>query len=126
MTLPETDPATACGGSAEDGKRIVPAKPQRIFVFQQNGSGEAKIAGIREHGGDGFHLETFSIDVPLPPVIDDGRQFLPARIEADLVLDFLRHPDLSCDLAALCQRQKIPVVASGIKMRAPGVLTPPT
>jgi len=102
------------------------AEIQEITVFQQNGSGEKKIAGIRKYGGNRFKLEVVSIDTPLPAVIDDARKYLPRDIKADLVLDFLKHPDLALDLAMICSRRKIPVVASGKKMRVKGVLTPPT
>jgi len=102
------------------------AATQKIIVFQQNGSGEKKIAGIRKHHGNLFDLEIVSIDAPLPPVIDDAREHLPREIQADLVLDFLKHPDLSHDLAEMCRKKNIPVVASGKKSRGRGVLTPPT
>ena len=98
----------------------------KIVVFQQNGSGESKIAGITKFGQDRFDLQMISIDMLLPPVIDDAREFLPADIHADLVLDFLKHPDLSLDLAHLCRDKGIPVVASGKKMKIDGVATPPT
>lgn len=98
----------------------------KILVFQQNDSGESKIAGIKNFGKDHFDLHMVSIDMPLPPVIDDGREFLPEDIEADLVLDFLNHPDLSYDLAQLCREKGIPVVASGKKMNIEGVAAPPT
>jgi hypothetical protein len=90
---------------------------QRIAVFQQQNSGEAKIAGIRRYGGRRFHLECIAIDQPLPPVLDDSTALLPQDIDADLVLDYLRHPDLSEDLAALCARRSIPVIAPGRKIR---------
>lgn len=99
---------------------------QKILVFQQCGSGESKIRGIREYGGDRFALETFSIDEPLPAIIDDTAEYLPEGIQADLVLDFLRHPDLSHDLAVLCGKQGIALVASGKKWRIKGTSTPPT
>ena len=98
----------------------------KILVFQQDNSGESKIAGIKKYGEDRFDLQMISIDMPLPPVIDDGREFLPADIDADLVLDFLQHPDLSMDLAHLCREKGIPMVASGKKMKVEGVATPPT
>jgi hypothetical protein len=98
----------------------------KILVFQQNKSGETKIAGIRKFGENHFNLQMISIDVPLPPVIDDAREFLPADIDADLVLDFLQHPDLSYDLGQLCSQKGIPVVASGKKAKIEGVATPPT
>ncbi len=99
-------------------------KPQMILVFQQNGSGEAKIAGIRRYGGNLFRIRTHDIDSPLPDIIDDATPYLPARLEADLILDFLKHPDLSTDLARLAHAEGVPVVASGKKI--PHALTPPT
>jgi hypothetical protein len=99
---------------------------QNILVFQQNGSAEAKINGIIAHGRDLFELQRFAIDKPLPPLIDNARPYLPADIQADLVLDFLKHPDLSHDLSVACSRLNIPVVASGKKLRIAGTLTPPT
>ena len=98
----------------------------KYVVFQQNKSGESKIEGIRKFGEDRFDLQMISIDMPLPPVIDDAREFLPADIDADLVLDFLQHPDLSYDLGQLCSQKGIPVVASGKKVKIEGVATPPT
>ena len=99
-------------------------KPQIILVCQQNGSGEAKIAGIRRYGGDRFQIKTHDIDDPLPELIDDTGPYLPSRLKADLILDFLKHPDLSTDLARMARKQGIPVVASGRKI--PDALTPPT
>ena len=99
---------------------------QRIVVFQQGGSGEKKIEGIRRYGGRQFDVKCFDIDSDLPPVIDDTADYLPAEIEADLVLDFLRHPDLSHDLAEGYRGGGIPVIASGKKTRVEGTLTPPT
>jgi hypothetical protein len=99
---------------------------QKIVVFQQNGSGEKKIEGIRRYGNSRFTIEIVSIDETLPGVIDDARKYIPKDIRADLVLDFFKHPDLSQDLAEVCRDKKIPAVASGKKLRVKGVLTPPT
>lgn len=109
-----------------DCQKPTPHRPQRITVFQQNNSAEAKIAGMKRFGEDRFEISVVSIDEALPPVIDDGSDYLPARIDADLVLDFLTHPDLSHDLGAMCTRLGIPVVASGNKSRSGLVVTPPT
>jgi hypothetical protein len=97
---------------------------QKIIVFQQNGSGESKIEGIRKYGKDRFDLKTFSIDEPLPDIIDDSDRYLPETIDADMVLDFLQHPDLSQDLGERCRELGIPVVASGKKNRIEGVIEP--
>lgn len=102
------------------------AETQKIIVFQQNGSGEKKIAGIRRYADNHFSLEIVSIDQPLPPVIDDTSEYIHQDIQADLVLDFLTHKDLSLDLAVICRDRNIPVVASGKKFRVKGAHTPPT
>ncbi len=99
---------------------------QHIVVFQQHGSGEKKVQGIREHALDVIRLEVISIDVFLPPIVEDPEEYLPPSIDADLVLDYLRHPDLSQELCLRCSALGIPVVASGKKWRVEGVFTPPT
>ena len=99
---------------------------QKILVFQQNGSGEGKIAGVRKYGGDNIELEVISIDDPLPPLVEDTSEYLPHTIKADLVLDFLKHPDLSHDLAVLCRDSTVPLIASGKRIEIKGVHTPPT
>ena len=99
---------------------------QQVLVFQQNGSGEKKIEGIRRYAGNAIDMEIISIDKTLPPVLDDTDGLLPDRIEADVVLDFLKHPDLSDDLARRCREADIPMVASGKKMKMAGVSAPPT
>jgi hypothetical protein len=110
------------GGNKLEEKVVV----QRILVFQQNGSGESKIKGIRRYGGGVFQIEKVNIEETLPPVLDDTGEYLPDDIEADLVLDFLEHPDLSHDLAVTCRNKKIPIVASGKKSRVEGAISPPT
>lgn len=101
-------------------------RQQKILVFQQKDSGKLKIDGLRKYGGDLFDLVIYNIDEELPPVIDDTSGYLPDDIQGDLVLDFLRHNDLSTDLAELCSRKKIPFIASGKKIIGKGLLTPPT
>lgn len=99
---------------------------QKITVFQQNGSGERKIAGIRKYAEATISLEVMSIDEELPAIIDDGRHYLPHTLSSDLVLDFLQHEDLSHDLVALCHELSIPVISSGKKNPSKWVITPPT
>jgi hypothetical protein len=103
-----------------------PADVEVIVVFQQNGSGERKIRGIREFGKGRFLIKTVSIDEALPPMLDHTGEYLPRTIQADLVLDFLTHPDLSHDLASACAKLEIPVIASGKKIRMQGIFSPPT
>ncbi len=98
---------------------------QRILIFQQRGSGEKKVEGLRQYGNNELLIESSSIDDELPPVIDDTSQLLPQSLDADLVLDFMTHPDLSYDLAVLCKNQDIPLIASGKKSPIDSIITPP-
>ena len=50
--------------------------PQHIVVFQQGGSGEKKISGIRRHGRENFTIEIIDVEVNLPLVIDDARPYV--------------------------------------------------
>lgn len=99
-------------------------KPQRIMVFQQKGSGENKIRGIRQFGRDRFIIETFDIDIPLPDLIEHSSEYLPETIDADMVLDYLEHLDLSFDLWLICEKLGIPVVASNKKNPGEWAVTP--
>jgi len=99
---------------------------QRLMIFQQNGSGEQKIAGLKKYGKDLFDIEIFEINEELPPVVDDTSGYLPEDLSCDLVLDFLTHQDLSYDLAALCAEKHIAIVSSGKKIPSRWVMTPPT
>jgi len=99
---------------------------QRIIVFQQNASATAKIRGISLYGGGQFKIRTISIDDALPPILDNTDDYLPKTVNADLVLNYLKHPDLTCDLVEKCLSQRIPVVASGMKGGLKGVHNPPT
>ena len=99
---------------------------QKIVVFQQNGSGKSKVDGINKFGNKKFIVTTFDIDEFLPPIIDDTSSYLPETIDADLVLDFLKHRDLSDDLSVLCKKLDIPVIASGKKITTGEAICPPT
>jgi len=100
-------------------------RPMKLLVFQQGGRGQSKVKGIRRYGQGRFEISLITIDQPLPPVVDDASEYLPESIDADLVLDFLTHPDLSHDLARLCRKLDIPIVASGKKTTVTGTHTPP-
>lgn len=99
---------------------------QRLTVFQQRGSGKLKIDGLKKYGAEYFELTIVDIDEELPQVLDDTSAYLPETLDCDLVLDFLKHNDLSTDLAALCQKLNIPVIGSGKKLPGKGAITPPT
>jgi hypothetical protein len=94
----------------------------KILIFEQNKSGSKKIAGIKKYGSDIELLESVNIIAVLPEFVDDPEKYIPLDFEADLVLDFLAHPDLSHYLISLCVEKKIPVIASGKKN--PDAITP--
>ena len=81
----------------------------KIVVFGENGSGEKKIQGITLHGTGLENIERFNIEEALPEFVDDPEEYIPEDFSADLVLDFLKHPDLSSHLAQVCKKKNIPV-----------------
>jgi hypothetical protein len=87
----------------------------KIVVFEENGSGDKKIQGITRHGTGLDIVKIYNIEEALSEVVDDPETFIPEDFHADLVLDFLKHPDLSEYLTQVCKEKKIPVVASGKK-----------
>lgn len=97
-------------------------EPTRIVVFEQRGSGWFKIKGIREFGRNIVITDIIAVEESLPEFIEEPERYIIDRFHADLVLDFLKHPDLSQHLAMVCNRKGIPVVASGKK--TPGAITP--
>jgi hypothetical protein len=94
----------------------------KLVVFEEHGSGEKKIQGITEHGTGLEISRRYNIEESLPALVDDPELYIPEDFSADLVLDFLKHPDLSSYLVQVCRKKKIPVVASGKKHA--GAMTP--
>lgn len=86
-----------------------------IIVFEQNGSGRHKVKGIERYGSGIIIKEIISLDTFLPDFVDDPEDYVPDTFQADLVLDYLTHPDLSHYLVRLCRDKKIPVISSGKK-----------
>ncbi len=100
-------------------------KPQRILVLRQDGRSERRIRGIENTGKGRFRVDIVTITGSLPEVIDDTRDFLPRDLNADLVLDYLKHPDLSYDLARICKEKGIPEVATRKRIRNNWTYSPP-
>lgn len=84
-----------------------------IIVFQQNGSAEKKTAGIRRYATGITIKKVFSLDGTFPEIIDFPMEYVPDSFAGDLVLNFLKHPDLSDYLVELCGSKNIPVVTTG-------------
>ncbi len=91
-------------------------RPTRIVVFEYRGSGRKKIEGIRRYGRDITITAVFNVSAPLPGFIEDPERYIDPEFEADLVLCFIKHPDLGHYLADVCQKKGIPMIASGCKI----------
>lgn len=87
----------------------------KIVVFQEHDSGKTKIAGVRQYGVGITFKEMISINEVLPEFIEDPEEFISDDFTADLVLNYLRHPDLVHHLIVLCEKKGIPVVSPGKK-----------
>jgi len=88
-----------------------------ISVVQEGDAGALKISGIKEYGHDLEIVEVITVPANLPPLVDEPEAHLPEHFAGDLVLGFIKHPDLLDYLATICERQRIPLIASGRKCR---------
>jgi hypothetical protein len=95
---------------------------QRIVIFEEDGSGDYKIAGMDVYGKGIVIRAVHNITGPFPEIIDEPEKYVTASFKADLVLNFLRHPDLSEYLVSVCMKKDIPVIASG--QQIPGAICP--
>ncbi|HFQ80938.1 MAG TPA: hypothetical protein ENK33_06140 [Desulfobacterales bacterium] len=93
-----------------------------IAVFEYRHSGQEKIAGIKRYGHDIEICRTINIEQPLPNFIPEPEDFIDDNFKADLVLCFIKHPDLADYIASICRRKGIPIIASGTKTE--NALTP--
>nr|HDM99522.1 hypothetical protein [Deltaproteobacteria bacterium] len=94
----------------------------RLVIFEEAGSGEYKIAGIKIYGHNITIERIYDILFDLPEIIDEPEEFIPYDFAGDLILNFLRHPDLSEYLVKICKIKGIPVIASG--QNIPGAICP--
>lgn len=86
-----------------------------IIVFQERNSGELKIEGVQRYGRGIEVVKIVSIDQWLPDFIEDPEEYIDDDFSADLVLNYLKHPDLVDYLIRLCERKGIAVVSAGRK-----------
>lgn len=86
-----------------------------ILVFQERGSGEHKIEGVQNFGIGMKVSRIISIDTFLPEFIEDPEDIIDDSFSADLVLNYLKHPDLVDYLIKICEKKNIPIVSAGKK-----------
>ncbi len=84
-----------------------------VIVFQESGSAEKKISGIQRFGRNIVIKEVFSVDTDLPEFVENPEDYIYSDFETDLVLNFLKHPDLSDYLVAICEKKGVPIVTTG-------------
>ena len=96
-----------------------------ISIFQQTGIGEKKIQGLHKYGKNITIAEIVTLPLGLPDFIEDPEDYFTQDIKSNLVLSFLKHPDLTDYLVSLCNKLSIPVVASGPR-NIPGAFSPMT
>jgi len=89
-------------------------KGMEVLIFQQFGSAEKKIEGIKRYG-KGITLRLISVDVHLPELVDNPEGLVDDDFRADLVLNYFKHPDLSDYLIRLCDQKGITVISAGKK-----------
>ncbi len=95
----------------------------RIAVFQRGKRGEHKIRGIKKYGRN-IDIEIYNIPENLPEIVDNPEDFIPDDLEADLILDYIYHDDITDYLVEIGRKKGIPVIASGRKVN--GAITPAT
>ncbi|MEA1992210.1 MAG: DUF166 family (seleno)protein DfsP [Thermodesulfobacteriota bacterium] len=98
------------------------SRPFRLVIFEEAGSGKYKVAGIEVYGRNITIERIYDIIPALPEIIDEPEECIPDDFEGDLILNFLRHPDLSEYLVKICKAKGIPVIASG--QNIPGAICP--
>ncbi len=96
--------------------------PFRLVIFEEAGSGKYKVAGIEVYGRNITIERIYNIPPAMPEIIDEPEEFIPDDFEGDLILNFLRHPDLSEHLVKICKIKGMPVIASG--QNIPGAICP--
>ncbi len=99
---------------------------QRIMVIQRGNAAQSKVDWIRKQARDIIITKVLTLKSDLPEVIDDPSGYLPAVIEAELLLDYTRHIDLTIELVRRCHEKGCVVVASGSKARRHGLFAPAT
>lgn len=90
-------------------------KPTRIVIFEHYDSGQEKIKGINEFGRNIEIVQIVNLEMTLPGFIDEPEEFIPDIVDCDLVLCFIKHPDIIYYIAKICQESTVPLIASGSK-----------
>ena len=86
-----------------------------IVVFQEHNSGESKIEGVHRYGEEITIKKIITIDQFLPDFIEEPEEYISDDFSADLVLNYLKHPDLVDHLIRICEQKNIVVVSAGKK-----------
>lgn len=96
--------------------------PFRVVIFQQGGNADFKVGGIEAYG-DGIEIQAvYDLPAFMPEFIEEPEEYVPNIEPCELVLTFVKQPDIACYIVQLANKRKIPVIAPG--QHIPGAITP--
>lgn len=96
--------------------------PFRIIIFQQGGNADFKIGGIEVYGSGIEITAVHDLPSSLPEFIENPEEYLPEIGSCDLILTFVKQPDILAHIVTLANQKKIPVIAPGRHIQ--GAITP--
>lgn len=68
----------------------------RVLIIINGEYGQRHVDNIRAHKPDGWEVEVWKAPKVLPPIIDEGEDFLPPQLpQADLILSLGEHPGVA-------------------------------
>ncbi|MEZ0328462.1 MAG: DUF166 family (seleno)protein DfsP [Dissulfuribacterales bacterium] len=96
--------------------------PFKIIVFQQGGNADFKIGGIEAYG-EGIEIAAVH-DLPasLPDFIENPEEYVSDIEPCDLVLNFVKQPDITVHIVNTANKKAIPIIAPG--RHIVGAITP--
>ncbi len=93
-----------------------------IAIFQRGNFADHIAEGIRLNSD--FKVSVFSVPEELPQIIDEVEKYIKSDFKADLILDYLYHPNLTEYLIELAKSKGIPIIVPKRKVR--DAITPVT
>ena len=94
----------------------------RLILFQQGGNADFKVGGIEAYGNGIEIQEVHDLPASLPEFIEEPGEYVPDIGPCDLILTFVRQPDIACHIVQTANKKGIPVIAPG--QHIPGAITP--
>ncbi len=93
-----------------------------IAIFQRGNFAENITKGIKLNSD--FNVLVFSVPEKLPQIIDEPEKYLKTDFNADLILDYLYHPNLTDHLIEIAKNKGVQIIVP--KRKVKGAITPVT